>query len=122
MGYAAVNLKLFYEVEIYVLSNLDGHQHALNEYMGRELFMFCLVSKSYILFNLVNCTAVNCTQLCTNYHPITTVQYRRILYGYVVGMVRCDWPFTVGYILIFGQTQTRSLGTCASNMKQLIYI
>ena len=29
-----------------MLSNLDGHQHALNEYMGRELFMFCLVSKA----------------------------------------------------------------------------
>ena len=40
-----------------MLSNLDGHQHGLNEYMGRELFMFCLVSKaleSDILFNLVN--------------------------------------------------------------------
>ena len=31
MGHAAVNLKLFYEVEIYGLSNLDGHQHALNK-------------------------------------------------------------------------------------------
>ena len=28
MGYAAVNLKLFKEVEIHVLSNLDGHQDA----------------------------------------------------------------------------------------------
>jgi len=28
MGYAAVNLKLFKEVEIHVLSNLDGHQNA----------------------------------------------------------------------------------------------
>ena len=37
MGYAAVNLKLFKEVDI---------QHALNEYMGRALFMFCLVSKA----------------------------------------------------------------------------
>ena len=46
MGYAAVNLKLLYEVEIHVLSNLDGLQHALNEYMGRELFMFCLVAKA----------------------------------------------------------------------------
>ena len=46
MGYAAVNLKLFLEVEINVLSNIDGHQHALNEDMGREIFMFCLVSKA----------------------------------------------------------------------------
>ena len=46
MGYAAVNLKLFLEVEIHVLSNLDGHKHALNEYIGRELLMFCLVSKA----------------------------------------------------------------------------
>ena len=46
MGYAAVNLKLFSEVEIHVVLNLDGHQHALNEYMDRELFMFCLVSKT----------------------------------------------------------------------------
>jgi len=39
-----------------VLSNLDGHQHALNEYMGRALFKLCLVSKalSQIIFNLVN--------------------------------------------------------------------
>ena len=42
---------------------------------------------------------VNCTQLCNTYRPITTVQYRRILYGHVVGMVLCDWPFTVGYII-----------------------
>ena len=32
-----------------------------------------------------------------HFHLITTVQYqpyqyRRILYGHVVGMVRCDWP------------------------------
>jgi len=27
---------------------------------------------------------------------------RRILYGHVAGMVRCDWPFTVGYIIIIG--------------------
>ena len=33
-------------MEIQVLSNLDGHKHALNEYMGLELFMFCLVSKA----------------------------------------------------------------------------
>ena len=52
MGYAAVNLKLFWEVEIHALSNLDGYQHALNEYIGGELFMFC--SESNILFNLVN--------------------------------------------------------------------
>ena len=43
-----------------MLSNLDGHQLALNEYMGRELFMFCLVSKalsqisfSIYLFNTI---------------------------------------------------------------------
>ena len=24
----------------------------------------------------------------------------RILYGHVVGIVRCDWPFKVGYIII----------------------
>ena len=42
---------------------------------------------------------VNCTQLCNNYRPITTVQYRRILYGHVVGMMRCDWPSTDGYII-----------------------
>jgi len=43
-------------MEIHVLSNLDGHQHGLNEYMGRELFVFCLVSRvsSDIIFNLVN--------------------------------------------------------------------
>ena len=40
---------------------------------------------------------VNCTQLHNKYRPITTVQYRRILYGHVVGIVRCDWPFTLGY-------------------------
>jgi len=43
---------------------------------------------------------VNCTQLYNHYHPITTVQYHRILDGHVVRMVRCDWPFTVGYIII----------------------
>ena len=115
---------------MHVSSNLDGHQHALNEYMGRELFMFCLVSKALSqisFFNLVNqhylkvvgnyivynkeyvyarilftndqtkrtstsfgcfsrSTAfvvdftreVNCTQLCNNSRPISTVQYRRI--------------------------------------------
>ena len=31
---------------MHVLSNLDGHQHALNEYMGRELFMFFPVFKA----------------------------------------------------------------------------
>ena len=46
ISYAAVNLKLFQEVESHVLSNLDGHQHALNEYMCRRLFMFCVVSKA----------------------------------------------------------------------------
>ena len=37
-----------------MLSNLVGHQHALNEYMGRELFMFYLVSKalSQIYFSI----------------------------------------------------------------------
>jgi len=58
MGYAAVKLKLFKEVESHVLSNLDGHQHALNEYMGRELFMLCLVSKALsqisLLIKLIN--------------------------------------------------------------------
>jgi len=34
-----------------------------------------------------------------NYRPITTVQYRWIVDGHVVGMVRCDWPFTAGYII-----------------------
>ena len=29
-----------------------------------------------------------------------TLTCHRILYGHVVGMVRCDWPFTVGYIII----------------------
>ena len=29
-----------------VSSNLDGHQHALNKYMGRKLFMFCLVAQA----------------------------------------------------------------------------
>ena len=33
--------------------------------------------------------------------PITPVQYRSILDGHLVGMVRCDWPFTVGYVIIF---------------------
>ena len=42
---------------------------------------------------------VNCIQLYDNYRPITTVQYRRILDGHVVGIMRCDWPFTVGYII-----------------------
>jgi len=42
---------------------------------------------------------VNCTQLYNIYRPITTVQNRRILDDHVVGMVRCDWPFTVGYII-----------------------
>jgi len=27
-------------------NNLDGHQHALKEFMGREWFMFCLVTKA----------------------------------------------------------------------------
>jgi len=42
---------------------------------------------------------VNCTQLYNNFRPITTVQYHRILYGHIVGMMRCDWSFTVGYII-----------------------
>ena len=29
-----------------------------------------------------------------------TLTCHRILYGHMVGMVRCDWPFTVGYIII----------------------
>ena len=53
---------------------------------------------------------VNCTQQCNNYRPITTVQYRRILYGHVVGMVRCDWPFTVGYII------TTSIWACSFSL------
>jgi len=36
-------------------------------------------------------TSLNCA--------ITTVQYRPYQYGHVVEMVRCDWPFTVGYII-----------------------
>ena len=38
-----------------MLSNLDGHQHALNEYKARAVFKLCIVSKalSQILFNLV---------------------------------------------------------------------
>ena len=125
---------------MHVLSNLDRHQHALNEHMGRELFMFVPVFKAlsqiffynYIVYNkeyvyarilftndqtkwtstsfecfsrstavIVDFTLeVNCNQLCNNYRPISTVHYRRILYGHMVGMVRCDWPFTVGYIII----------------------
>jgi len=42
---------------------------------------------------------VNCNQLYNNYRPITTVHYRRIMYGHVEGMMRCDWQFTVGYII-----------------------
>ena len=32
---------------------------------------------------------------------IITVQYRRILDGHVVGMVRCDLPLTVAYIIMY---------------------
>jgi len=41
-----------------------------------------------------------CTQLSNHYCPITTVQYRILVYGHVVGIMRCDWPFTVGYIIM----------------------
>ena len=34
-------------------------------------------------------TALNCAITIVQYRPY---QYRRILYGHVVGMVRCDWP------------------------------
>jgi len=42
-------------------------------------------------------TALNCAITTVQYQPY---QHRRILYGHEVGMVRCDWPFTVGYIII----------------------
>ena len=42
-------------------------------------------------------TALNCAITTAQYQPY---QYRRILYGHVIGIVRCDWPFTVGYIII----------------------
>jgi len=40
-------------VEIHVLSNLDEHQHALNEYMGREHYSngvgnFIVSNKEYV--------------------------------------------------------------------------
>jgi len=31
--------------------------------------------------------------------PLVAVNIYTILYGHVVGMVRCDWSFTVGYII-----------------------
>jgi len=36
-------------------------------------------------------------RMCNNYRPITTGP--TVLYGHVVEMVRCDWPFTVEYII-----------------------
>ena len=140
MGYAAVNLKLLQEVEIHVLSNLDRHQHAVNDaWVGN-----CQISFSIQLINTIRraqviilfiiksmFTLVFCLQTIKQNEPphsdaflgqrllsltlhgrstafycaITTVQYQpykysRILYGHVVGMVRCDWPFTIGYIII----------------------
>ena len=50
---------------------------------------------------------VLCTQLYNNYRPLTTVQYLRILDDHVVGMVQCDWPFTVGYIIIIVYAEMR---------------
>jgi len=41
-------------------------------------------------------TVLNCAITIVQYR---LYQYRRILYGHVVGMVRCDWPITVGYII-----------------------
>jgi len=33
-------------------------------------------------------------------YPITTVQYLSVLDGHMVGMMRCGWLFTIGYIII----------------------
>ena len=44
-----------------MLSNLDRHQNALNEYMDRQLFMFCLVSKAL-------------SQISCSFYLITTIE------------------------------------------------
>ena len=61
-------------------------------FLGQRLLSLTLHGRS---------TALNCAITIVQYQPY---QYRRILYGHVVGMVRCDWQFTAGYIIIVVST------------------
>ena len=59
-----------------------------DDFLGQRLLSLTLHGRS---------TVLNCAIPTVQYQPY---QYRMILYCHVVGMVRCDWPFTVGYIII----------------------
>ena len=106
MGYAAVNFNLgnqhySKDVDNYIVYNKE-YVYAwillTNDQTNWTSTSFECFSRSTAF--IVDFTwEVNYTQLCNNYRPISIVQYRRILYGHVVWMVRCDWPFTVGYII-----------------------
>ena len=56
-------------------------------FLGQRLLSLTLHGRS---------TALNCAIPTVQYQPY---KYRRIVYGHVVGLVRCDWPFTFGYII-----------------------
>ena len=42
----------------------------------------------------------NCTQPSDNNRTITIVQYPIILDGHMVGMMHCDWLFSIRYNII----------------------
>ena len=75
---------------VFCLQTIKRNEPALHSdaFLGQRLVSLTLHGRS---------TALNCAITTVQYRPY---QYRRILYGHVVGMVRCDWPFTVGYIII----------------------
>jgi len=74
---------------VFCLQTIKRNQPAphLDAFLGQRLFSLTLHGRS---------TALNCAITTIQYQPY---QYRRILYGHMVGMVRCDWPITVGYII-----------------------
>ena len=74
---------------VFCLQTIKRNEQAPHSdaFLGQRLLSLTLHGRS---------TALNCAMTTVQYQPY---QYRRILYGHVVRMVWCDWPFTVGYII-----------------------
>ena len=75
---------------VFCLQTIKGNEPAPHSdaFLGQRLFSLTLHGRS---------TALNCAITTIQYQPY---KYRRILYGHMVGIKRCDWPFTVGYIIL----------------------
>ena len=77
---------------VFCLQTIKRNEPAphLDAFLGQRLLSLTLHGRS---------TALNCAITTVQYQPY---QYSRILYGHVVGMVRCDWPL---YSLVYNNTK-----------------